>query len=863
MPNPSSLKEYEISIGGFGGIGIDSGHYTWPGPGAHQPNVISVEGFSFTNHAVGGCGRATINLVAENSEYLRNRLSLESGTYTYPDSPVLIQLRCDDEPNLIHRYIGLISRMGMAGGTDPHRATIECRGSSSYLRKIPLFIATDNLSVKANAELVFQFISGRHYTAYETDLVIAGNGYDIRQVDFLDTPADRALELLAKVAGPNVLWGFCPGVWPGYAPRPYFLPRDDSIGPTFMVGDNVTMAKWSLNKDRSINGVLVRCQRKLGGGDLTLWVPPGTVTGQGIGTTPWRIEKLRINETIDPADAWEYANAYLEEHAPMVKDVKFSVGNYGRQIWPDEIINTKARIYLTKDPVTGEPGGDGHFEDVWVESSTVQVKGDGSITTTLRLGEDRDTQIADFLGDMFHEVQAGDISEFWTAAELAAADNNTVREWRHHAAANHAARNFWHAPVTGLESVIDKEQAGILGLRIPYFEHHADWEWDDKTNGIIMPGDTGVVYSCFIPTGRPAITAAVYAEVGERWYKGSTSNGLWDGRSTGNGFESWSTSGSLRPMPSIYSDPYVAEAHLLQELDPAVDHSPIIIDIDRPHHSGAHITTAPTTFTELVAMPNFTDVFSAMQLHGSSDPFNPLTRYYGCRLVGITDGGYGVHVYAGLGWGFNELGFTNSFLIFHNNHFDGTRPPMDSFYVSSDKNSGSYCAFLRMVFTLPSEQNSYQNYGVAIYKEDTGTLLAEMTGTVVPFGSTKYDLWHPGAIYSGTWDQRRPYAAGMWWEDYPDQQPPSNYIRRPSPHGIRQVKLSSSALSDLRVGATTDGTSWGHGLVGERFWAGGGDPWVGGENDGKHGMHLAIELPPNVTMKRLGVTFKHEGEINP
>ena len=807
----------------------------------HADDKITVSEFSFTNHAIGGFGRATIKLLAQNATFLRETLPTMK-----PDTQVRIDMRCTGEPSVLTRYVGIVTEIDMGGGTDPHQATVQCRGASAFLRQIPLFIATDNLSINANVKLVNDFLDTRHLVegGEEADIT-AGTEYDIRRVDFLDTAADRALQLLAKVAGPNTLYGFCTPVDGVIAHgRLYFKARSSTVlvMPEYSIGNGVTEADARWTKDRCVNGVLIRCQRKLGGGDLTLWVSPMPPPFH----VPWRIAKLRMSETLDPAEAWEYASAHRNEQTGVHRSVTYQYTNLGRQIWTDEILDTKVRVYLTEDQQV--------YEDVYIDSATVRVVGTGSVTTSLRLGEDRKAEVAEFLGELYHDVQVGDSSEFWTAAELAAQDSDAVRDWRHHAAATNKMRNLWHAPIAGLEAILTSEDAGLLGLDNPFLTSYADWVWDGDTNGVMGDGDKTVIYSVFVPTGRRAVSATVYAELSELWYKASQVS-MWNAYAVGDGFQEWDTSGSIKPKLHASTATYAAEAHLLRELDANLENSPITIDVDRPKRVAGTIV-APTSAGQLAALDHFTDVFTAMQRHGYGDPSEPLIKYYGLRMVAIDDGGAGLNVYCLLGWGHSTNGLGVNELVFHQGYFDGAIPPMAPFFVSSDEDSDYYCPFLRMVFTLPAEDNNWYDYGVSILNGDSGDVLLERSGHVDPFGT---GLWHPGAVYGGGWDQRRPYAAGMWWENYPVGA--VGYIPRPSPHGIRKVKLSSSSLDAVNCGATRDGVAWGHGVTGQKFDLGGENTWQGGDDDGQYGVRVSIELPKTISMTRLGVGFKHDGEI--
>ena len=50
-------------------------------------------------------------------------------------------------------------------------------------------------------------------------------------------------------------------------------------------------------------------------------------------------------------------------------------------------------------------------------------------------------------------------------------------------------------------------------------------------------------------------------------------------------------------------------------------------------------------------------------------------------------------------------------------------------------------------------------------------------------------------------------------------------------------------------------------MTGQKFDLGGENTWQGGDDDGQYGVRVSIELPKTISMTRLGVGFKHDGEI--
>lgn len=823
----STLRNYNLYI--YGGITP----YLRIGNTFPQVNVISMLSGSFKNNRLGGCGNATFVLSSKNHEYLASKP-------IRPDYRVAFRMQCEGESVAMLRYSGRITQAEMGYGTEKGTRTIKCEGRMTLTRGIPVIVIASAISAQDAAIMLLSFFANRTLGIQygETSLITAGSSVTIPLLDGLDTPGDRLLKMLARLAGPDVAYGYTVGKGSGLyvigqgMNRMYLAEMDATVvDPGFVVGVNLTQAEGKEFREGLYNGALVRCQKSLGGGQLTMFYPPPS---SGDGMKPWRIANLTVPEAVEPAIGWDYATAWVDAHSfrdgEYNQSIKFHAADFGRQIWPDEVIKNKLRIYM-QEPDTDHPEGRVPIDAV-VNSYTVKIGGDGSVSTDFQLGTPP-IDLGEEWKKVYQEVQLAEIREFWSTAELAAGDSDVMRTWRRAAARQWWIRNFWGANLNSIESVLS--QADYLALiATPVAGVYYEWEYDPESQAVVSALEAGLdsalVASIRIPTGRRATSCAVYAKGAQRTFK-PTSYAAWRAVGSGNFEWMWLTS-VVYPQPTG-SDPadYWAKLWLQQEFDATVEAQPVTLEIERPRMNFGGAETFD--LTSFLASDEWTDFGSAYDA--------PNSRYYAVRLIrGHQATGNGI-VYVLPGWYEYDAGIEG--FKFHTDYFI-TPPGLDSFSVGDDDSDSALSdySFLRIVLELPNPDNNFGAFYVTISKRDTGEVLYTGGGGVEPF------------LPGGLWTPAGTYWAVAQWKDYPTSFRTPIFESSRRPHGLRKVIVPEAG--GFTVLATRDDSTWTQGLSGTLMALHGADT----NESGDYGIRIGVHINRMQALKAWGLAFHLEDD---
>lgn len=466
-----------------------------------QDTEATTFGFAWTNAAHGGCGKATVNLMSQSASFL-------AGLDLLPDDRLLIRLQCGDESALKDRYVGVIRRVDLGYGTEPKIRGLEANGIIGQFRHIPLFLFMDNMSVAAiTTALIADVATKSDITSYSS-YITYGTEYTVAYTDFFNQYADRALKRLVELAGPDCVWGVVPGDsgTPTDA-RFYFQQLGDTAEDLgFEVNVNVQEAKGAMTRDRILNGMLVSCQRQIGGGDLWMFIPPAS------GTIPYRVGLERVHELVAPLDAYAWAEAKLASFPATDEKITFKVPNFGEQIWANEIIATPLAIALVE--------GGANYE-IMCRSYTTTVDGSGSVDTAFELGTLPKMGLPEQFGDLYRDTIVAKAREFWSSVELAARDSDVIREWRRAAAKNHSIMNFWGTNLDNIESILKPGAWNDGGFEEPSTFPKYGWDYDSEKQRAVGHDSNGTIAVVAIPTGLTAGAAIVYLKTGGASYSQS------------------------------------------------------------------------------------------------------------------------------------------------------------------------------------------------------------------------------------------------------------------------------------------------------------------------------------------------------
>lgn len=487
------LKDWEIIVDRQGVEKLAIGMTDNPFSDSASTNF----GFGFTNTCTGGCGKATVNLMARSASYI-------AGLDLLPDDRFLIRLQCGDEADLLDRYAGVLRKVDTAYGTDPQVRKLEATGIFGQFRRVPLLLFYDAKTVIQIVQGVIADLADKtDITDYST--YIDYGSYEIAQTDFLDHFADRAIKRLATLAGPDCVFGVVPGAAGTPTDARFYFKQlsDTAVDPGFEVEDTIEDAEGYITRDRILNGMLVSCQRKIAGGDLWLYIPPPE------GTIPHRVGKERIPEVVAPTDAHQWATAKLQGFPVNDEHISFKVPGYGKQVWTNEIMDAPLSVLL-------QPGGT-PVEIKCMEYS-VAVDENGSVDSDFVIGTLPDMRLANQFGDLYRETIVSQAREFWSGAELAARDSDVIRENRRHAAQTHGIRNLWGTNLDNIESILTDEGWADGDFEEPAAFPDYGWDYDADKQRVFGSGSNGTIATVPIPTGLVAGAAIVYLKTGGASY---------------------------------------------------------------------------------------------------------------------------------------------------------------------------------------------------------------------------------------------------------------------------------------------------------------------------------------------------------
>jgi hypothetical protein len=793
--------------------------YTQTSTNPAQTNVVNIEKLSFTNARIGGCQGCEITLVCESASYIN---ASDLWGYLVPNSTVCIQIKATGDSALKRRYHGIIESVTMGEGTDPHRRVVRCHGGLKLLDQTCEMLYLDAVTPHEAMDAIAAKVSTSHTNAFiasDADLITYDPTYTIAQADFVDISLARMLEIVNEVGGADAIYGVAPStgvpvsMFQGYI---YFAQMSGTaLDLGFEVGSSMTVesATRTLSCADEINAALVTCQRKIGGGNLYLYVA-ADVTGR-----PWKWAKLQLPEIVDAADAYRYGSIYCDAREGNTETITFEVPGYGKQVWTNEIMCAPLKVALT------EGGAD---YSVWPDSYTLTFTGSGEVSTKFVLGKrpDPTVSIGKDWATTLRDIVVAKSQELWSGAELTAANKDIIREWRRTAGKDHNIRNFWAASLDSIDSVVKLDEVGTVAVVPPSAWPDAwDYEYNAERQVIDNAGNPEwLVLSCFIPTGLTAQSAVVFVDnigsiipydsryiIDHEWVF-PTSSGTF-----GYGFANDSTYGrALYYLTGGTMLGYDCMSYVTYEFNADVDESPFTIKVGRPRVSDN--ATAPTNFTDMAALTGYVDLMFAMNGNSSSD-----ADYYCVRLfrTSATDS----LVYATAGWVEGGVSATLT-----GDHWTTASSPYDTFSVGTDDGDGwnSTHPYLRVVVTMPVADDD--EWSVVIYDGDSDTVLWSFAEDV-DIGSG--EAWSPVGKM----------IAGMRWVDY---NLGTGYFVH---HGIKEIAFSGSDA--LPIAITRNGTTWNTSTAGTLKTLTGDNAWA----DDSVGIRIAVKGGVNDEMGAWGMGF--------
>jgi len=768
-----------------------------------QNTIATNFGFGFTNTSTGGCGKANVNLMGQSASYM-------AGLDLLPDDRLLIRLQCGDEADLLDRYVGVLRKVDTAYGTDPQVRKLEATGIFGQFRKVPLLLFYDAKTVIQIAQGVIADLATKtDITSYST--YIDYGSYEIAQTDFLDHYADKAIKRLATIAGPDCIFGVVPGdsATPTDA-RFYFTQLGDTaVDPGFEVEDTIEEAEGYITRDRILNGMLVSCQRKIGGGDLWLYIPPAD------GTIPHRIKTERIPEIVAPTDAYEWANAKLEGQPINDQRISFKVPGFGKQVWANEIMDAPLSVLL-------QPGGT-PVEIKCLEYS-LSVDGSGTVDSQFSIGSMPDMHLANLYGDLYRETLVAQAREFWSGAELAARDSDFIREARRHAAQTHGIRNIWGTNLDNIESILTDEGWADGDFEEPAAFPDYGWDYDADKQRTIGSGANGTIAIVPIPSGLTAGAAIVYLKTGgasywqadsEHWVRNENTepNATW---------EWWSDWFGIRPhLYSIPTNTWRMGVTCNYKYSSGVPESPIRVWMGPMEKLDD--ATNPTTYGAMKTLAHYYDIIFA------ATTTDPTTASGFCLRMHRRSGDTAGNVAVALGW--------VSAGTFHSNWWDAGATPdaqtVGTVCLGTDAAVWTGTHSFELDVWLPSTGGSGE-FRVKVRKNRTAEVLWDSS-----------DIHGDGEVSGSAPDPEGDYyVMCAYYEPDPDEQ--EDYTC-----GIKNVDIQSPG--GIGVAVTRDGEYWTTGNV-RTLLTLFGDTYL----DGERQLMFAVNLGEGNSLSSWAVGFTHE-----
>lgn len=794
------LEDWEIEVDRQGVEKLSIGMTDNP----FSDSISTNFGFSFTNRSHGGCSRATVNLMGQSAAYV-------AGLDLLPDDRLTIRLQCGAESSLIDRYVGALKQVDMGWGTEPKVRKLQAAGIFGQFRKIPVLLFYDNYTIKQVVQGVIGDLAGKSDITSTTTHITYGDDYTIELTDFMDVYGDRALKRLATLAGPSCVWGVVPGAG-GTPTDAYFYFKELGDTPathTFEVGNNIEDAEGTYSRQRFLNGMLVSCQRKIGGGDLWMYVPPPD------GTIPFRVGKQRVPEVVEPTDAYHFAQVVVGGFPENDEQIKFTVPDFGEQVWANEIMNTPLSIKL-------QNGGAAH--EVMVQEYTTSVDETGSVETDFVLGTMPDLHLQNTFGDLMRDQVVSEAREFWSGAELAARDSDVIRTWRRHAAKTHDIRNFWGTNLDNIESAMTDDDWNDGGFEVPTGFPEFGWDYDSDKQRIGGSGARGTVVSIPIPTGLTAGAAIVYIKTAGATY--------WQDDS-----EHWTTINNPAPnasyvwfsdwfgiRPKIYvapSNAWRCGCTLAYTFSSGVPEQPIKLWVG-PMMRLAD-TSAPADYDDMIALTNYVDIVFA------SSGTTPTTLNGYCLRLHRRSGDAAGDVSCALGW--------VSSGTFHSDWWDAGATPgsqaVGTIGLGTDAEGVVDAHSFELDVWLPTTGGS-GTFRVRAREDQTADILWDST-SIHGDGEVSGSAPDPAGRY---------YVSYVWWEADPKDE--GNQT-----NGPKAVEIRSPG--GINVAVSRDGEFWTVGatqvlltLFGDEYLA------------EKKQLVFSVNLGEGNSLGSWGVGFKHE-----
>jgi hypothetical protein len=757
-----------------------------------------LKSLSFTTNRIGGCGSARVALMCESSSALYNA-PLTIGYH------VRISLRCGAEAEDIARFYGEIETADEGYGTTPKVRTFSAVGLYKSLKTFPLLLFLDDKTPAEAVTAIVQQTGGVKDHLYIADdvtqIVEAGTPYTIAAVDFADTMADAALKMLAIVhaAAGQCIYGVDP------SKRIFFrsMVFTPWIDPGFRVGVNLkTMSSERTGTDL-INGALVTHQRKVGGGNLTLFLTPAV-------TKPWRIAKETVPELVGAAEAYKYGQHFVDANDDVQVNAAFEVLDFGEQLWADEQMDKQLVVY-------GTPTGDTYSLKLMVDSYTLSVDGDGSVSTRFQLGQMPNDKLYETFRDVLREVEVTKQRELWTLAELKASENDAARMLRR-TVGKAGYRNLWLGKFDTRESVIESKYLSQYGLPRPPFSYD-DAVLDESDSVCRGPG---IAFAPVVPTGLAATSCYIVGEnIGRTLGTDAESfsgDYIWNELTESN-IADWGKNALVGYSPVIRtSATFDGSAECLQVYtqfvgDQTINESPIEVELYRPCKSDD--STVPASHADMCSLTGYTDIMLA----GCRSQASP--RYYAIRLYRTNSASSLVYV---------AMGWVVASTAMHGTFFQASAP-WGSFSIGTDYPDPSYddYEYLRIMSTIPYDDND--TWSVTIYREHTDEVLWSGSG-VVDIGTGK--AWTPEGEYVG----------GVRWKNYCGT---SQLI-----HGVRRLHVPGPLYMTARV--TRDGVHWANGMLNQAVSLTSQDEtW----DDGSKQVFFYVDIPEHSAISVYGIAFKH------
>jgi len=493
MGQVSGLVDYKVEFYSTAPYGWGTPYYTIT-KDTDPRTAVAASTITFKTRKIGGPESAQLRLVCGNTQTLAD-FSCPPNMY------IVISTRFGTEGGYEPRFRGRILKSDIGHGTDPHTRTVTARGTWGDLQYYPMMRAPANKTVQQLVRDIIYAVNPYTDIASLTGMVVHSNPYSIAEVDFFETKVTDAVKYAASVAGAGTVYGV------DTQGRLFFQAPSDNIVATFEVGDdNPAVLTERLTQDATQyrNGLLVKPQQKISGGNLTLFIKPDN--------PPYLLKTEQLPEAVGADDAYQYGVVRQAELSAIDDRATLAVGNFGQRLFEYGIMTKKIRLRLV-------PGGAEY--DLPVDSETVTIKADGSVSSQYALGTRPKNDIYAEFGYLMSESETAKVREFWTRAELDKAGRDVIRQMRR-VVANHELRSFWHSEPGAIKDTVESEDDAVNGdtlITLPDFSFMGypdatyDWDYGQGKESIRSDRKGAIVISQAIPTGL--VTKQVCAQVVE------------------------------------------------------------------------------------------------------------------------------------------------------------------------------------------------------------------------------------------------------------------------------------------------------------------------------------------------------------